>query len=59
MAARRMTPREARKETRAIWVFVIIVAFMLVLASYGWYTGAWDAFNQERIETGDQPKHSN
>jgi flagellar basal body-associated protein FliL len=56
MAARRVT--QARKETRAIWVFIAIVALMMILASYGYFTGAWNnATDQERIETGNEPKH--
>lgn len=39
MNNRRMTPREARKETRAIWVFAIIVVIGVVLLGYQYFSG--------------------
>jgi hypothetical protein len=36
---KRLTPREARKETRAIWVFLIIVIIGVVLLGYQYFMG--------------------
>jgi hypothetical protein len=35
----RLTPRDARKETRAIWVFLIIVIIGVVLLGYEYFWG--------------------
>jgi hypothetical protein len=36
-----VTKSERRKETRAIIVFLVIVAIMFIVAFTGWYNGAW------------------
>jgi hypothetical protein len=36
----RLTPRDARKETRAIWVFLIIVIIGVVLLGYEYFFGS-------------------
>ena len=38
---RRLTEREQRAETRAIWLFIVILLIILVMAGYGYFTGAW------------------
>jgi hypothetical protein len=43
MASRRqLTKIQSRKETRAIWVFVMILVLIFALAAYGYFTGAWE-----------------
>lgn len=37
-----LTEREAKIETRAIWAFIIVVTILIVLALYGYFTGAWE-----------------
>lgn len=35
----RLTPRDARKETRAMWVFLIIVIIGVALLAYEYFAG--------------------
>jgi preprotein translocase subunit SecE len=36
-----VTKREARKETRAILVFLVVLAVLFIVAFAGWYNGSW------------------
>jgi uncharacterized membrane protein len=42
---RRQNERETRKENRAIWFFIVLVALLLILASYGYFSGRWDEWS--------------
>jgi hypothetical protein len=39
MNNKRVSPREARKETRAIWVFLVIVIIGVALLAYEYFAG--------------------
>jgi cytochrome c oxidase assembly factor CtaG len=54
--ARRLNEREGKKENMAIWVFVVIVALLLILASYGYFSGRWDEWNRSNGYEVGQPK---
>jgi len=48
---------EEKKENRAIWVFIALIALLMILASYGYFSGAWDEWNKNNgYEVGRPPK---
>jgi len=52
----RQPDSEDRKESRAIWVFVVLIALLMILASYGYFSGAWDEWNKNNgYEIGRPP----
>jgi high-affinity Fe2+/Pb2+ permease len=42
---RQMIRRETRLERRFIWTMAIIIAVIVGLAIYGYWTGAWEQAN--------------
>jgi cytochrome c oxidase assembly factor CtaG len=46
LMVRRQNERETRKENRAIWFFIVLVALLMILASYGYFSGRWDEWNR-------------
>jgi nitric oxide reductase large subunit len=50
MIKRRMTQAEGRTETKVIWAVVVVIVLLIVLALYGWFSGAWlaDPINANR-----------
>jgi flagellar basal body-associated protein FliL len=40
---RHMTEAEGRKETKVVWLMVIVIVLLIALALYGWLSGAWQA----------------
>jgi uncharacterized Rmd1/YagE family protein len=34
---------EPRKETKVIWLVIIVIVLLIVLALYGYFSGAWQA----------------
>jgi len=40
---RPVSPREARKETRAIWAIIVIVLVVIAIAAYGYFSGDWQS----------------
>jgi hypothetical protein len=40
MKDRRISPRQARKETQAVWIIVAIIAIALILVAYNYLAPA-------------------
>jgi hypothetical protein len=40
---RRTTQRESQHEGRFIWIMATIIAVIVMVALYGYFTGAWEA----------------